>query len=169
MLMAWPNAEIFKGDKLKPTVLFWHRCLSDIDFCVAQQAVVDLCKTSKFPPSIAEFRKCAEEVADRLQEELGLAWNLLCADLRRGRTLGEMYRDMADGSNVKRTIDIMGGPERIYTGHDYGPYVTRSDDGRQVFSYVNFERAYKKGVYALTVPMPQIEVGSGGKQAIERR
>ena len=58
MLLAWPQAEMFKGGiaKLGPTIELWTACTRDIDFWTGQQAVVLLCKTSKFPPTIANKR-----------------------------------------------------------------------------------------------------------------
>lgn len=34
MLLAWPNAEMFKGGvaKLGPTIELWTACLTDVDF-----------------------------------------------------------------------------------------------------------------------------------------
>lgn len=59
MLLAWPNAEMFKGGvaKLGPTIELWTDCLSDVDFWLGQQAVIRLCRECKFPPSIAEFKE----------------------------------------------------------------------------------------------------------------
>ena len=68
MLLAWPQAEMFKGGitKLGPTIELWTTCTRDIDFWTGQQAVVLLCKTSKFPPTIAEFRQQAEAVETKI-------------------------------------------------------------------------------------------------------
>lgn len=42
MLLAYPNAEVFKGGiaKLGPTINLWVTCLPEIDFWTGQQAVV---------------------------------------------------------------------------------------------------------------------------------
>ena len=42
----------------------WHRLLSDVDFAKAQVAAMQLICTSKFPPTIAEFREACNSVAD---------------------------------------------------------------------------------------------------------
>ena len=46
MLLAWPNAEMFKGgvQKLGPTIELWTACLPDVDFWQGQQAVIKLCR-----------------------------------------------------------------------------------------------------------------------------
>lgn len=64
MLLAWPNAEMFKGGvaKLGPTIELWTACLTDVDFWLGQQAVIRLCRECKFPPSIAEFKEKADAV-----------------------------------------------------------------------------------------------------------
>ena len=64
MLLAWPNAETFKGGipKLAPTIKLWVSCTADVDFWTGQQAVVRLCQHCKFPPTIAEFREQVDNV-----------------------------------------------------------------------------------------------------------
>ena len=44
MLLAYPNAEVFKGGiaKLGPTINLWVTCLPEIDFWTGQQAVVEV-------------------------------------------------------------------------------------------------------------------------------
>ena len=46
MLLAWPNAETFKGGipKLAPTIKLWVSCTANVDFWTGQQAVVRLCQ-----------------------------------------------------------------------------------------------------------------------------
>ena len=55
MLLAWPNAEAFKGGipKLTPPIKLWTSCTADVDFWTGQQAVIHLCQHCKFPPTIA--------------------------------------------------------------------------------------------------------------------
>ena len=49
MLLAYPNAEVFKGGiaKLGPTINLWVTCLPEIDFWTGQQAVVKLVRECK--------------------------------------------------------------------------------------------------------------------------
>ena len=72
LMMAYPNAEMFKAPdkdslkaKLAPTITLWTTCLRDIDFWAAQQAVIRVCQTCKFPPTIAEMREKYEIHARR--------------------------------------------------------------------------------------------------------
>ena len=64
MLLAWPNAETFKGGikKLAPTIRLWTASTMDVDYWTGQQAIIRLCKICKFPPTIAEFREQAKAV-----------------------------------------------------------------------------------------------------------
>ena len=59
MLLAYPNAEIFKGgiQKLAPTIELWTRCLPEVDYWTGQHAVLKLCRECKYPPTIAAFKE----------------------------------------------------------------------------------------------------------------
>lgn len=56
-MMAYPSAEIFKGgkEKLGPTIMFWADQFSGVDFKTGVEAAKQLCKTSKYPPTQAEY------------------------------------------------------------------------------------------------------------------
>ena len=64
MLLAWPNAEMFKGGvaKLGPTIELWTACLTDVDFWLGQQTVIRLGRGCKFPASSAECKVEADAV-----------------------------------------------------------------------------------------------------------
>ena len=75
LMMAYPNAEMFKAPdkdslkaKLAPTITLWTTCLRDIDFWAAQQAVIRVCQTCKFPPTVAEMREAAGAVLHEVFE-----------------------------------------------------------------------------------------------------
>lgn len=82
MLLAYPNAEVFKGGiaKLGPTINLWVTCLPEIDFWTGQQAVVKLVRECKFPPTIAEFKEKAEKVQAEVRARIDQAWNYLKLD-----------------------------------------------------------------------------------------
>ena len=75
MLLAYPNAEVFKGGiaKLGPTINLWVTCLPEIDFWTGQQAVVKLVRECKFPPTIAEFKEKAEKVQAEVRARIDQA------------------------------------------------------------------------------------------------
>lgn len=64
--LAYPTAEVFRAAnpgelrrKLDATTTLWATCLSDVEPWAAEKATIELCKTLKFMPSIAEFRQAA--------------------------------------------------------------------------------------------------------------
>lgn len=57
---AYPRFQMLTTDA---EMTFWYRMLQDIDYQVAENAVLEYISTNVFPPSIAEIRKlCAERV-----------------------------------------------------------------------------------------------------------
>lgn len=134
MLLAWPNAEMFKGGvaKLGPTIELWTACLSDVDFWLGQQAVIRLCRVCKFPPTIAEFKEQADVVNRDIQERINFAWN----DVKMSRLLDkspeEWYNGLPSGSDLKAVVDAVGGPRNL-----------TSEDGTR-WRYYEFRDAYEK-------------------------
>ncbi len=115
MLLAWPNAETFKGGiaKLAPTIKLWVSCTADVDFWTGQQAVIRLCQHCKFPPTIAEFReqvanvnKDIERLTDRVRQELRNA------DLMYG-SLSALYEELPPGGFTRAVIDTVGGVDAL--------------------------------------------------------
>lgn len=123
MLLAWPNAEIFRGGmgKLAPTIQLWTACAEDIDFWTGQQAVYRLCKTGRFPPTIAEFR----EQADKINAEIQSAADLTAFEIRGAGTpdgsLEDYYRHLPQESFTRAVIDAMGGPGALLSGAGRAP------------------------------------------------
>ncbi len=140
MLLAWPQAEMFKGGiaKLGPTIELWTTCTRDIDFWTGQQAVVLLCKTSKFPPTIAEFRQQAEAVEAKISGCIDGAWAGLRRSLRRNRRAERIdaarvrawYEALPPGL-IRNAVDAMGGPDELIIL-----------DG-EALDYHGFARAYR--------------------------
>ena len=115
MLLAWPNADTFKGGiaKLAPTLKLWTACTTDVDFWTGQQAVIYLCKSCKFPPTIAEFREQVENVnkhikslADRTFQEIR------SADLMYG-SINAFYEGLPPGNFTRAVIDMVGGVDAL--------------------------------------------------------
>ena len=134
MLLAWPNAEMFKGGvaKLGPTIELWTACLSDVDFWLGQQAVIRLCRECKFPPSIAEFKEKADNVQQEIRSRIDLEWN----DIKFSRLLDkspqEWYQRLPPNSDVKAVIDALGGMEK---------FATKGEGG---WNYYEFRDMYEK-------------------------
>lgn len=167
MLLAWPNAEMFKGgvQKLGPTIELWTACLPDVDFWQAQQAVIKLCRECKFPPSIAEFREKAEKVQSEVQARIDLAWNHLRLDMTLGATPEDAVAGWPDGSDVKRVVAAIGGPSKLVVVKEH----TLGDGTIQTHEYYNynaFKDAYEKIIRQESAigPGQHKAVGSGTKQ-----
>lgn len=72
--LAYPSADMFRAStseelrrKLDATTALWATCLADIKPRAAEVAAIELCKTLKFFPSIAEFREAALREQDRIK------------------------------------------------------------------------------------------------------
>lgn len=143
MLLAWPNAEMFKGGvaKLGPTIELWTACLSDVDFWLGQQAVIRLCRECKFPPSIAEFKEKAEAVTSEVKERIDVAWNHLKFSLDE-KSPEEVYATLPEGE-TKAVIAAMGGPAKliVHSEHHYGSGRIEPYD---YYDYSGFFTEYKQ-------------------------
>lgn len=138
MQLAYPRAEMFKGGvgTLKPTIELWAACLPDVDFWTGQQAIRHICRESKFPPTIAEFRAAAEDVHRDIETSIGMCINAIrVADHLEG--VEAYYASLPDGSPIKATIDRMGGTPALST--------TYTHNGRKCskWNWTEFAAAYK--------------------------
>lgn len=111
MLLAWPNSEMFKGGiaKLGPTIELWAACTDDIDFWTGKQAVMDLCKTLKFPPTIAEFRERADDAQRKIDGFVSRTFSAIHLEELTGGTYETYYMSLPEGSVEKEVINAMGG------------------------------------------------------------
>lgn len=115
MLLAWPNAETFKGGiaKLAPTIKLWTSCTADVDFWTGQQAVIRLCQKCKFPPTIAEFR----EQVDSVNKDIERLTNQVRQELRNADfmygSLSALYEGLSPGSFTRAVIDAVGGVDAL--------------------------------------------------------
>lgn len=111
MLLAWPNAETFKGGiaKLAPTIKLWVSCTADVDFWTGQQAVIRLCQHCKFPPTIAEFR----EQVDNVNQDIKSITNRTFQEIRNAEhmygSIEAFYAELPLGDFTRTVIDTVGG------------------------------------------------------------
>lgn len=156
MLLAWPNAEMFKGgvQKLGPTIELWAKCLPDVDFWTGQQALIRLCQVCKFPPTIAEFREQVEGVNNSIKERTSLEWSLIRMELDMGKTPWQVFDELHPESLSRLAMISMGGPEKII--QECG-----------LLNYYGFEEAFRNAIRSQGA-LPgtnQQRVGSGSRQA----
>lgn len=155
MLLAWPNAEMFKGgvQKLGPTIELWAKCLVDVDFWTGQQALIRLCQVCKFPPTIAEFREQVDGVNNSIRERTSLEWSLIRMELDMGKTPRQVFDGLHPESLGRLAMISMGGPEKIF--QECG-----------LLNYYGFEEAIRDAIKSQGA-LPgtnQQRVGSGSHQ-----
>lgn len=167
MLLAYPNAEIFKGGlaKLEPTVNLWVAALPDVDFWTGQQAVMKLVRECKFPPTIAEFKEKADSIKAEKNSLINSRWTML--KLRMDQVgIAEAVEEIPTESRERQVIRLMGGPEKLVvtSEHLFG-------DGRVVpyehYNYDGYKQAWetllsKESALASGTKRPAI--GAGKKQ-----
>jgi len=136
LLLAYPNAEMFKGGvgKLKPTIELWTAALPDVDFQTGQQAVIRFIRTSRFPPTVAEFRESAEGVRAEIEKKSVDAWNhlksLMCLlELSPAEAVGHE----TTSEFVRQVVRYMGGPDKL---------IRRLPDGTEIYAYFEFKEAF---------------------------
>lgn len=150
LMIAYPNAEMFKApnqqalkEKLAPTITLWTTCLRDMDFWTAQQAVIRVCQTCKFPPTIAEMREAAEAVARETREEIAQAYFFARSAvnlMREDESLEDVYAVLPD--RTRKTIDAMGGMEAFLP------------PGGRMFNMRGFEDTYEQLLRRNPVGLP---------------
>ncbi|MEG1577158.1 MAG: replicative helicase loader/inhibitor [Oscillospiraceae bacterium] len=119
LMLAYSNAEMFKAEshqalkqKLEPVITLWTTCFADLDNWTAQRAVVKVCRTCKFQPSIAEMQAAVDAVVQETETEIRNAYLAARSELmmREGNT-AEAYKRLPLRS--RRTIDAMGGMDKF--------------------------------------------------------
>ena len=152
MMLAWPNAEMFKGgiQKLAPTIELWTACLSDVDFWTAQRAVIKLCQECKFPPSIAEFKEKSASVQHEVSRLINMAWQEIKLALHEHKTPEAVYGDLS-GSLAGKAIEAMGGPGALIVQgiHIYG------DGRREPYEYYDYD-SFKKAATKIIQSKPAL-------------
>lgn len=115
MMLAWPNAEMFRGGiaKLAPTIELWAVCLTDVDFWTAQQAVVKLCRECKFPPAIAEFKEKATDVTEGIEASIRNSFQMIRSGEGLYGSLDAFCSSLPEDNPTKKAIEIMGGVEAL--------------------------------------------------------
>lgn len=115
MLLAWPNAETFKGGiaKLAPTIKLWASCTADIDFWTGQQAVIRLCQKCKFPPAIAEFREQVDSVNKDIKSLTSRTFQEICNAGFMYDSVAAFYAELPPGNFTRTVIDTVGGLEAL--------------------------------------------------------
>ena len=128
-VLAYPGTKVFEGGipKLEPMINLWHISLLDIPYSLAKDAALQICRESKFPPTIAEFRAKAEEVRKSIHYEV-LEGVLFIRDRLLDHTPEEVLAQLAPGSPMRVVIEAMGGPARLIDRNGRFNYLEFSDN-----------------------------------------
>ncbi len=168
MLLAYPNAEVFKGGvaKLGPTINLWVTALPEIDFWTGRQAVVKLVRECKYPPTIAEFKEKADAIQVEMKNMIRTSWAMLKLSLDTNG-VDATVKGLPPDSNQLSVISIMGGPDKlvITENHTMG-------DGRIVphrrYNYEGYAKAWETLLRKedALAPAPKRPAIGGGKKQI---
>ena len=169
MLLAYPNAETFKGgiQKLGPTIELWTACLPEVDFWTGQQAVIKLCRECKFPTTIAEFKEKADDVKHDVRGQIQQAWSILRLYLDGFKAVTPIEAYNKSPEITKAAIDIMGGPDKLIVTETH----TMGDGSQKTYesyNYDGFSKAYEKLIRSRS-SLPsgnRAAIGSGGQKQI---
>lgn len=152
LMLAWPNAEMFKGgiQKLGPTIKLWAVCLADVDYWTGQQAAIRVCKTCKFPPSIAEMRQAVDALNREMRSEIDNAFLAVRNEIMMcGGDLEKAYQLLPP--IAKRVIDEMGGMERF------------APQDAPMYNSADFSNAYER---MLRHSAKELPIPSGGRKGL---
>ncbi len=158
MMLAFPSAELFKGglEKLKPTIELWTSCTTDIDFWTGQQAAKELCKTSKYPPTIAEFREQAEQFMQRMTLYLDEVERRIKQGAYMLGSLDAYCDSIPQGDIVRAAIGDIGGPSCL---------IRRLSNGDEIWEFDPLRRAITQRLRQKT-PLPgsdRMALSEGGE------
>lgn len=143
MMIAWPNAEAFKGgiEKLRPTITLWTRSLAEVDYWTGQQAVKQMCKELKFPPTIADFRENVKAINKAVETTLEQAKYFVRVYTAHYGSLEAYYNRLPANAPIKQAIDLLGGCENMLITISTGDKVQR-------WNWEAFENAFKTQIRA---------------------
>lgn len=168
MLLAYPNAEVFKGGvaKLGPTINLWVTALPEVDYWTGCQAVAKLVRECKYPPTIAEFKTKADAVQSEVMTQISSAWNWVKTEIGVfGESPHEFFVGLPEDSGIRRAIEMIGGPDCIVIKEEH----TFGDGHKEMveeYNYRKFVEAYEKVLRQTNALSggPRKAVGSGVKQ-----
>lgn len=152
LMLAFPSAEMFKGgvERLMPTIKLWAKALPEVDFWTGKQAVMQLCRTCRYPPTIAEFREQAEKVTSELQRRLWVTWSDIRFSDNKPGGLAAYYEGLQAGNPARAAIDAMGGPDKLISWS--------KDVGGKTVSCWNYEE-FKRQFFVAMKNLPELPAG----------
>lgn len=83
LAIATANFPSMQERDMKPTAVLWEKSLSDIQYDVAEKAVLKVLSTSKFFPTIAEIREASVQLTQPRRIDAIEAWGLIVTAIRK--------------------------------------------------------------------------------------
>lgn len=83
LAIATANFPNMQERDMKPTAILWEKSLSDIDYQTAEKALLKVLSTSKFFPTIAEFREAIADITQPRPLDAMEAWGLIGEAIRK--------------------------------------------------------------------------------------
>ncbi|WP_026676753.1 replicative helicase loader/inhibitor [Fictibacillus gelatini] len=83
LAIATANFPSMQEKDMKPTAILWEKALNDIDYNIAEKALLKVLSTSKFFPTISEIREAAADLTQPRTLDAMEAWGLIVEAIRR--------------------------------------------------------------------------------------
>jgi hypothetical protein len=81
--IATANFPNMQEKDMKPTAILWEKSLSDMEYYVAEKAILKVLSTSKFFPTISEIREAAADLTQPRTLDAMEAWGLIGEAIRK--------------------------------------------------------------------------------------
>lgn len=84
-LVGWAAANFpsMQDKNLRPTAELWHKMLSDVDYQVAEKALIKVLATARFFPTVGEIREAVADLTVGRPMTALEAWGLVCRAIQR--------------------------------------------------------------------------------------
>lgn len=83
LAIATANFPNMQEKDMKPTAILWEKSLSDIDYPIAEKALLKVLSTSRFFPTIADIREATAQITQPRQLDAMEAWGLIIQAIRK--------------------------------------------------------------------------------------
>jgi hypothetical protein len=83
LAIATANFPNMQEKDMKPTAILWEKSLSDIDYPIAENAILKVLSTSRFFPTIADIREAVAQITQPRQLDAMEAWGMISEAIRK--------------------------------------------------------------------------------------
>lgn len=157
MKTLFPGADMFKAAsqqelsaKLSPALELWTVCLKDIDYRIGKRAIIRVCQSCKFVPTVAEVRKACSNIEKEIENSALNAY-IEARDAVKFNMAGlasdEFYSDLSE--NTQKVLSYIGGIDAFVSSG--------------IFEMQKFLDAYKALDLGGTIKLPAVRPLKGVK------